>query len=233
MKQALRECLGKLIDDFVVLFKDTGADCLRTEMAACANQKSIQKLTQTQKAILNPYIFQINKSMDIWNGIIKDLEQVAKHIKNDNTPELLKCLKKITSKTTDLTKILSGLVVEMGSYIPGPIGIVCSLCLAITCFASGNILGGFMNLFGCIPCGKVVGKSGRAFSNKFANGIKKIIEQSGIERFSPQWTKDMFFKYQSEFQNTLKKHTQELDNAIELLKETSNNLFKPKFDILW
>lgn len=229
MKQALRECLGNLIDGFVILFKETGTECLRSEIKICAKQKALHQLTETQNAIFNPFLHQNEKAMKIWNDIVKDFELVSKHIKSDNTPELLKCLKNIISETSNLTKLLTGLVVEVGSYVPGPIGIVCSLCLAITCFASGNILGGFINLFGCIPCGKVVGKSGRAFSNKFANRIKRLIEQSGIEKYSPQWTKDMLFKYQTEFQNIIKSHTQDFKKAFELLNGISNIKFNPRF----
>lgn len=46
---------------------------------------------------------------------------------------------------------------EVLSFIPGPIGILCSFVLAIKYFSEGNVAGGLGALLGCILGGKAVG----------------------------------------------------------------------------
>jgi len=53
-------------------------------------------------------------------------------------------------------KILTDAFTAVGSFIPGPIGIVCSLIRAIACFYGGNIPMGLLELLGCIPGAKAV-----------------------------------------------------------------------------
>lgn len=65
------------------------------------------------------------------------------------------------------------LLVEGGSFVPGPVGIVCSLALAIVDFSAGNIFGGFMNLLGCIPFAKAGAKAAKPLLNNIVSGLLK------------------------------------------------------------
>ena len=58
--------------------------------------------------------------------------------------------------------VLASMASQVLSFVPGPIGIVCSAINAIVCFCTlpvpVNIGNGMLELLGCIPGGKVVGK---------------------------------------------------------------------------
>lgn len=63
------------------------------------------------------------------------------------------------SKLAKSAASLSLMATQILSFVPGPVGIVCSLINAVVCFSTGNIVGGLFELLGCIPGGKVAGKS--------------------------------------------------------------------------
>lgn len=70
---------------------------------------------------------------------------------------------------------LSLMASQLLSFVPGPVGIVCSLVKAIVCFSAGNVPGGLFELLGCIPGGKVAGKA-------LSQGAKvsKTVKASGV-----------------------------------------------------
>lgn len=70
---------------------------------------------------------------------------------------------------------LSLMASQLLSFVPGPVGIVCSLVNAIVCFSAGNVPGGLLELLGCIPGGKVAGKA-------LSQGAKvsKTVKASGV-----------------------------------------------------
>ncbi len=70
---------------------------------------------------------------------------------------------------------LSLMASQLLSFVPGPVGIVCSLVNAIVCFSAGNVPGGLFELLGCIPGGKVAGKA-------LSQGAKvsKTVKASGV-----------------------------------------------------
>lgn len=229
MSQALRECLCKVIEDMVVLFRQEGKECLKAEITAAPKLKEVNGITKYKG---NPFTSITKQSMNLWDDILREFDAVAINLRKDNPQELFKALKNVTTKCGELTSLLAGIVVETGSYIPGPIGMVCSLCLSITCFATGNVLGGFMNLLGCIPCGKVVGKSGKFFASKLIPRMKAIFSKSGIMKYKPILTKTDFWKYQTVFQQTLIRETRNLHAALETLKESFTSQIGLKLNIL-
>lgn len=74
-------------------------------------------------------------------------------------------------KLAKSAKTLSLIASEVLSFVPGPVGIVCSLINAIVCFSTGNLVGGLFELLGCIPGGKVAGKG----ASKLFPKIEKIL----------------------------------------------------------
>lgn len=70
---------------------------------------------------------------------------------------------------------LSLMASQILSFVPGPVGIVCSVVNAIVCFTTGNIVGGLFELLGCIPGGKIAGKAAGKGASKLFPKIEKIM----------------------------------------------------------
>lgn len=104
-----------------------------------------------------------------WNNIlsITEKEIVPLLKKGCDANSLVAPAQKIAKSASSLAAFAT----EILSFVPGPIGILCSLALAIGCFSTGNIVGGFFELLGCIPGGKVAGKS----ASKLFPKIEKIM----------------------------------------------------------
>lgn len=66
---------------------------------------------------------------------------------------------------------LSLMASQVLSFVPGPVGIVCSVVNAIVCFSAGNIIGGLLELLGCIPGGKAAGKAAGKVAEKVGGKI--------------------------------------------------------------
>lgn len=81
-------------------------------------------------------------------------------------------------KLAGSAKVLGGMAANVLSFVPGPVGIICSLALAIGCFSTGNIVGGFFELLGCIPGGKVAGKSASKLFPKIEKLLIEIAESN-------------------------------------------------------
>lgn len=104
-----------------------------------------------------------------WDNIISILEKEVIPLlsKGCETKSLVAPAQKLAKSAGTLSLIAS----EILSFVPGPIGIVCSVINAIVCFSTGNIVGGLFELLGCIPGGKVAGKG----ASKLFPKIEKIM----------------------------------------------------------
>lgn len=111
-----------------------------------------------------------------WDNIIRILET-----------ELVPALKKggdisiLAKPAQNLAKsagVLASMASQVLSFVPGPIGMVCSAINAIVCFCTlpfpVNIGNGMLELLGCIPGGKVAGK----LAPKMERILLKAIENS-------------------------------------------------------
>lgn len=104
-----------------------------------------------------------------WNNILSVLEKEVVPLLSKGCEA--KALIAPAKKMAKSAKGLASFATEVLSFVPGPIGIVCSVALAIGCFSIGNIPGGFFELLGCIPGGKVAGKG----ASKLFGRIEKIL----------------------------------------------------------
>lgn len=104
-----------------------------------------------------------------WDNIILILEKEVIPLlsKGCEAKSLVGSAQKLAKSAGALSLIAS----EVLSFVPGPVGIVCSLINAIVCFSTGNIVGGLFELLGCIPGGKVAGKG----ASKLFPKIEKIL----------------------------------------------------------
>lgn len=128
--------------------------------------KNVEKDSELFKTII--------KIENEWKIIVKEIDclagKIAKEgIGNSVRGEALSIVRHCES----LTKLVGPLLIEGGSFVPGPIGIVCSLALAIADFAMGNIFGGFMNLLGCIPFAKAGTKALKPILNNIVRDLLK------------------------------------------------------------
>lgn len=90
-----------------------------------------------------------------WSLALKEIESLAQRIAAEGfNPSLLESARVVATHCEIIARMAGPLLVEGGSFIPGPIGIVCSLALAIADFAVGNFFGGFMNILCCVPFAK-------------------------------------------------------------------------------
>ena len=90
-----------------------------------------------------------------WSLVLKEIEEIAQRIATECiNPSLLESARSVATHSERIARMAGPLLVEGGSFIPGPIGIVCSLALAIADFAVGNFFGGFMNILCCVPFAK-------------------------------------------------------------------------------
>lgn len=116
----------------------------------------------------------IVKIEDEWNLIIQKVSILSGKISKEGVSISFKGeALVIVQHCESLTKLVGPLLVEGGSFVPGPIGIICSLALAIADFAVGNVFGGFMNLLGCIPFAKAGTKTLKPILNNIVRDLLK------------------------------------------------------------
>lgn len=115
-----------------------------------------------------------------WDNIIRvlELEIIPFLAKGGEVAHLAAPAKKLAKSAGALASVAS----QVLSFVPGPIGIVCSVINAIVCFCTlpfpVNIGNGMLELLGCIPGGKVAAKGGAKLAvikktNKSVNKITK------------------------------------------------------------
>lgn len=101
-----------------------------------------------------------SKILSEWNALMKELKLVSPKIaKGEQLGEELCEIRRLATS-------LGRSAAEMGSMVPGPIGIACSVALAIVClFPPMDLLGFLLNLLGAIP-----------FAKGAAIGLKPILK---------------------------------------------------------
>ena len=94
-----------------------------------------------------------------WDNILVALDRIVSELAKGAE------IKKIVGPVQALGKsavALSALASQVLSFVPGPVGMVCSFINAIVCFCTlpfpVNLGNGMLELLGCIPGGKVAGK---------------------------------------------------------------------------
>ena len=121
----------------------------------------------------------IQKLLRLCDDILIQLDKVAVQLEKGDVKSIIKATRDFANSVTALQIFIATAFVEIGSFVPGPVGIVCSLALAIGCFASGNVAGGFLNLLGAIPfakCAKFLPKT----------QFLKMLSTSGLSKFKPK-----------------------------------------------
>ena len=103
-----------------------------------------------------------------WDNIVLVMEREVIPLLNKGCEA--KALAAPAQKLAKSAGSISLMASQVLSFVPGPVGIVCSIVNSIVCFSTGNIAGGFFELLGCIPGGKVAGKA----SSKLFPKIEKI-----------------------------------------------------------
>ncbi len=135
----------------------------RTEIAvAKARPNAVKAGTGVLSNPFHPIFFE-------WDNIISILERdvIPMLSKGCDTKALVVPAQKLAKSAGAISLMASQIL----GFVPGPVGIVCSIVNAIACFSTGNIVGGLFELLGCIPGGKVAGKA----SSKLFPKIKEIM----------------------------------------------------------
>lgn len=111
-----------------------------------------------------------------WDNILRILETEFVPILRKGGD--IKMLAKPAQNLAKSAGILASMASQALSFVPGPIGMVCSAINAIVCFCTlpfpVNIGNGMLELLGCIPGGKVAGK----LAPKVEKLLIKAIENS-------------------------------------------------------
>ena len=165
----LFKCLAKFTKQIHSVLKDGGTKALKEDFATKSCKNSGNFFVEMEA---------VPKVTRYWEDILVKLEKVSIQLEKGEKASIISASKELAKSVTNLQTFILGTFVEIGSFVPGPIGIVCSLALAITCFATGNIPGGFMNLLGAIPfakCAKFLPKA----------TFTKILSDSGLNAFKP------------------------------------------------
>lgn len=115
-----------------------------------------------------------------WNNIIKVLEtEIIPVLSKGGELTHLAAPAKRLAKSAG---VLASLASQILSFVPGPIGIVCSVINAIVCFCTYpfpiNIGNGMLELLGCIPGGKVAAKGGAKLAPKIEKTIIAMLKKS-------------------------------------------------------
>lgn len=202
----LFECLGLFTQEIHTILSGGGRKALEEEFA--------KKAYKRQGALL-PNLQVMNK----WDDVLNNLKNVSEQLKKGEKSSIIEALRKLSNSVTSLQLFIVNAFVEIGSFVPGPVGIVCGVVLAIGCFASGNIPGGFLNLLCAIPfvkCAKFLPKT----------RLELIISKSGLSNFKPigfeRYMNALSFKIsQFRYTNNLSRM---LEEAIQKAQRTTGNI---------
>lgn len=115
------------------------------------------------------------KVLNEWNKVIKVLDQLAFALKRGGDLSGFVEPAKALAKSAGALSLMAS---EILSMVPGPIGIVCSVINAVVCFCEGNVVGGILELLGCIPGGKAATKGVAKFAPQMEKMIMRIVENS-------------------------------------------------------
>lgn len=167
----LFKCLSKFTKQIHSILVDGGTKALKEdfENKTCKNLGNFfVEMEATQKVLI------------YWDDVLVKLDKVSVQLEKGEKISIIAASKELAKSVTNLQTFVVGTFMEIGSFVPGPIGIVCSLALAFTCFATGNITGGFLNLLGVIPFAKCV-----KFLPK--STFARILSDSGLNAFKPAY----------------------------------------------
>lgn len=117
----------------------------------------------------------LDKVLAKWEKLLVSLDDVVEQLAKGGDISLLAGKAKTLGLAVGELALLTS---EALSFIPGPVGIVCSLVNAIVCFSSGNIVGGLLELLGCIPGAKAGTKGASVLMNKVGGRIVKAISEA-------------------------------------------------------
>lgn len=128
------------LTEFLALLKAEGKSELRTACTKALGDSGRKILTE-------------------WDNIIRGLDEIIpKLAEGVEAGQIVAPIKSIGKSAATLSLMAS----QVLSFVPGPIGMVCSAVNAIVCFTTlpfpVNLGNGFLELLGCIPGGKVAGK---------------------------------------------------------------------------
>lgn len=129
------------------------------------------------------------KILTEWDNVVKGLDEIVpKLAEGAEAGQLVAPIKSIGKSAATLSLMAS----QVLSFVPGPIGMLCSAINAIVCFVTlpfpANLGNGFLELLGCIPGGKVAGKLAPKVEKILLRTIEKtpglrelLIKQQEIE----------------------------------------------------
>ena len=123
-----------------------------------------------------------------WDDIVRILESelIPQLSKGGELSHLLPSVNALKVRVINLSLVAS----QVLSFVPGPIGIVCSIINSIACFSTGNVLGGIMELLGCIPGAKFAVKGGGKFFTKIGDEVYTILKNNKkLAEYLENWEK--------------------------------------------
>ena len=110
-----------------------------------------------------------------WDNIIRGLEEIIPKLAEGAEISSIKAPIMGLAKSAGA---LASMASQFLSFVPGPVGMICSAINAIVCFCTlpfpVNIGNGMLELLGCIPGGKVAGK----LAPRVEKILLKVIENS-------------------------------------------------------
>ncbi len=127
-----------------------------------------------------------------WENIIKGLEEIV--------PKLAEGAEISTIKGPVLqigksAAVMSSMASQVLSFVPGPIGMVCSFINAIVCLCTIPlpmcIGSAFLELLGCIPGGKVAIKGGTKLAPKIEKILLELLENNKALRETIEKTREI------------------------------------------
>lgn len=203
----LLKCLSKFTKQILSILKDGGTKALKEDFASKKCKISGNFFVEMEA---------IQRVIRYWDDILLKLEKVSVQLEKGEKASILAASKELAKSITNLQTFIVGTFVEIGSFVPGPIGVVCSLALAVTCFATGNIPGGFMNLLGAIPFAKCTKFLPRAT-------FVRILSDSGLNAFKPvsleRYMNAVSFTYNNKFISLFERH-------VEKARRTADNVIQ-------
>lgn len=221
ISKEILENLGVIVKDFHAALTKGGAEGIKMELSTC---KGIN-------------LFGMSMILSRWDNVLLKLDDVAIKLQKGNPDDIIKAVGELSKSIADLQLFILSIATELGSFIPGPIGIVCSLALAIGCFAVGDIPGGFLNLVGAIPGAKFmpIGSLKMSILNfksiLFTRwGYKVSAFTQKAARHSENFR--YFERFDGYFSNTLKCAKQKLSKIGEKLNNTKDQVLN-KIDDGW
>lgn len=116
------------------------------------------------------------KIFDSWSKIISILELHVVPILARG--EDVAAIKPYVGILVREAKVLTREVASVGSIVPGPVGIVCTLIEAVGHFSVGNIPMGLLDLLGCIPGAKLSMKGGSRMAEKIGSRMMVALKKN-------------------------------------------------------